>query len=208
MDIEMLEEKIKYIEDEFEKLKKEESYKIEKIKNEIKLLDMNVKELKKKKIEKCIECNDKSFEKIIKEKNACRKRIKYIKGVRKEIFFELKMLKDKKKKEKTNLLSKKFQLTQVYEIANEIKQNFLELNIRRQFLFKSIFEKLTKFKNKSLCFFNKYLYIQKEINLLFQLISKNALIDIFVLNKNGSFFQNELIKNFQRFYYENENSLI
>ncbi|CRG95709.1 conserved Plasmodium protein, unknown function [Plasmodium gallinaceum] len=208
MDIEILEEKIKKIEDEFEKLKKEESYKIEKIKNEIKLLDINTKELNKKKIMKCIECNNRSFQKKIKEKNSSSKRTKFIKDVKKEMFFELRMLKNEKEKKKTNFLNKKYKYLKIYEITNEIKHNFLELNIRRQFLFKSIIEKLTKYKNRSLHFFNKYLNIQKEINSLFELISNNALIDIFVLSKNSSFFQNQLLKNFQRFYYQVENSLV
>ncbi|SBT72327.1 conserved Plasmodium protein, unknown function [Plasmodium malariae] len=208
MDLEIVEDKLKKLEEELEQYRKNQFHKVEKIINEVKLLETNIKELNKRKITKCLVNANKSFEKkIIEKTRKCSKKKKYIKDIKKDIVHELMLLKEKKKKNNNNFLNTKFNFQYIHAIENEINKTFLVLNIQRQYILKFIFEKLNKFKNKSLAYYDKYLNIQKEIDTLFHSINKSALTDIFVLTKNSLFFQKELATMFQQFHYQIENSL-
>ncbi|GAW83026.1 hypothetical protein, conserved [Plasmodium gonderi] len=207
MDLEIVEEKIKKLEEEIQKFGDRELCKIERVKNDIELLDIHVKELKKKRINKQLVNANKSLEqKILQKKQNCNNKRKYVKGIKRDMLFELKLLKEEKKKN-DRLLHKHFNFHFVKEFTNQVKQTFLVLNVQREFLFKSIFEKINKIKNKSITYFHKFLSIQKEIDLLFKSISNNALTDLFVLSKNSLFFQKQVVNIFQRFYQQLETSL-
>ncbi|SBT45655.1 hypothetical protein, conserved [Plasmodium ovale wallikeri] len=207
MSLEIVEERMKKLEEELEKFREKELYKMEKIKNEITLLHIEVKEMGKKKNIKCLTNINKSYEKKITEKRGnCAKKKKYVKSIKKEILYELKIMKEEKKKN-GNYLNRKFIFQNyIQDIGNEIKQVFLVLNVQRQCLFKSILEELQKLKYKSVAYFDKHVHVQKELDLLIHSINNNALMDIFVLTKNSQFFQSELAKMYRRFCRYVENS--
>ncbi|SBS87499.1 hypothetical protein, conserved [Plasmodium ovale curtisi] len=206
MSLEIVEERMKKLEEELKIFREKELNKMEKIKNEITLLHIQVTEMEKKKNIKCLTNINKSFEKKITEKRGnCTKKKKYVKSI-KEILYELKILKEEKKKN-GNYLNRKFIFQNyIQDIGNEIKQVFLVMNVQRQCLFKSILEELQKLKYKSVAYFDKHVHVQKELDLLIHSINNNALMDIFVLTKNSQFFQSELAKMFRRFCRYVENS--
>ncbi|GAB68503.1 hypothetical protein PCYB_133770 [Plasmodium cynomolgi strain B] len=95
------------------------------------------------------------------------------------------------------------ELRNIENIKNEIKL----LDTHREYSIKSMFEEISKIKNKAIAYFNKFLIIQKEIHSLLQSINNNALTDLFVLAQNSLLFQKEVANMFQRFYRQVENSL-
>lgn len=210
MDIDILEEKIKNLEDELKKFEKEEACKIEKIEKDIDSLDKSVKDLRKKKVNKLSLSVNKCFEKKFNEnKNSRKKKKKFLKGVKKDILLELKLWKNEKKKSNNTFLNNTYQIKNMFEeITNEIKHTFVSLNTKRQYLFKCLFDKIANFKNNAILYYNKYIIIQKEIDSLFESINNNTITDIYILNQNSLLFQKELVNMFQRFYYQMENSIM
>ncbi|KJP89808.1 hypothetical protein AK88_00516 [Plasmodium fragile] len=210
MDLDELEERIKKLEENIAKFEEQELRNIENIKNEIKVLDTHVSELNKKKNNKQLLNANKCFaQKLLQKKGNCNKKKKYIKEIKKDILFQLQLVKDenKEKKKKDNFLHKHFNFQYIKEFTDQVKQHFLMLNVQREYSLKSLFDEISKIKTKAIAYFNKFLIIQKEINFLLQSINNNALTDLFVLAKNSLLFQKEVANMFQRFYHQVENSL-
>ncbi|CAA9990415.1 conserved Plasmodium protein, unknown function [Plasmodium knowlesi strain H] len=210
MDLDQVEERIKKLEENIAKFEEQELRNIENIKNEIKLLDTHVSEMNKKKNSKKLLHANKCFaQKLLQKKENCNKKKKYMKDIKRDVLFQIKLVKDENnaKKKNENLLHKHFNFQHLKEFTDQVKQNFLMLNVRREYSIKSIFEEISKIKNKSIAYLNKFLIIQKEINSLLQTINNNALTDIFVLAKNSLLFQKEVANMFQRFYHQVENSI-
>ncbi|ANQ10753.1 Uncharacterized protein PCOAH_00049400 [Plasmodium coatneyi] len=210
MDLDQVEERIKKLEENIAKFEEQELRNIENIKNEIKLLDTHVSELNKKKNNKQLLNANKCFaQKLLQKKENSNKKKKYMKDIKRDVLFQLKLVKDEKneKKKNENLLHKRFNFQQLKEFTDQVKQNFLMLNVQREYSIKSMFEGIRKIKNKATAYFNKFLILQKEIHFLLQTINNNALTDLFVLAKNSLLFQKEVANMFQRFYHQVENSL-
>ncbi|CDU85091.1 conserved Plasmodium protein, unknown function [Plasmodium yoelii] len=203
MDLDLIEEKINKIEEELERYKHDELQKVTKIKSEIKLFDLAIKRLNTKKCRERFENVYKSLEKQKKEK--FNEKNIYTKNG-KDIFTEIKFLKQKEKS--YNFINRPIKLKyNITDVANEIKETLNIFNIQRKHLFKYIFEKISKSKNKSLDDYNKYLHLQKEIDILLASINKNALMEIFVFTKNLQFFQNSIINMFNQFNHQIENTI-
>ncbi|CAD2093501.1 conserved Plasmodium protein, unknown function [Plasmodium vinckei brucechwatti] len=204
MDFDLIEEQINKIEEELERYKHYELQKVTKIKSEINLFDRTIKGLNTKKCRESFENVYKSLEKQKKEKFNEKK--VYTKNC-KDIFTEIKLIKQKEE-QNYNFINKpiKFKYN-INDVANEIKETLNIFNIQRKHLFKQIFEKISKSKNISLTDYNKYLHLQKEIDILLGSINKNALMEIFVFAKNLQFFQNSMINMFNQFNHQIENTI-
>ncbi|CAD2107087.1 conserved Plasmodium protein, unknown function [Plasmodium vinckei] len=204
MDFDMIEEQINKIEEELERYKQNELQKVTKIKSEINLFDRTIKGLNTKKCRESFENVYKSLEKQKKEKFN-EKKIYTKNG--KDLFTEIKLVKQKEE-QNYNFINRpiKFKYN-INDVANEIKETLNIFNIQRKHIFKQIFEKISKSKNISLADYNKYLHLQKEIDILLGLINKNALMEIFVFAKNLQFFQNSMINMFNKFNHPIENTI-
>ncbi|EUD65935.1 hypothetical protein C922_03659 [Plasmodium inui San Antonio 1] len=210
MDLDHVEERIKKLEEDIAKFEEQELRNIENIKNEIKVLDTHVSELNKKKNNKQLLNANKYFaHKLLQKKGNCNKKKKYMKDIKRDVLFQLKLLQDEKKEKikNDNLLHKRFNFQHLKEFTDQVKQNFLMLNVQREYSIKSMFEEINKIKTKAIAYFNKLLIIQKEIHFLLQSINNNALTDLYVLAQNSLLFQKEVANMFQRFYHQVENSL-
>ncbi|VUZ98347.1 conserved Plasmodium protein, unknown function [Plasmodium vivax] len=208
MDLDQIEERIKKLEEEIAKFEEQELRNIESIKNEIKQLDTHVSELNKKKNNKQLLNANKCFaHKLLQKKGNCNKKKKYVKEIKRNVLFQLNLVKEEKKKKNDILLHTHFNAQHLKEFTDQVKQHFLMLNVQREYSIKFLFEKIGKVKTKAVAYFNKFLIIQKEIHFLLQSINNNALTDLFVLAKNSLLFQKEVANMFQRFYHQVENSL-
>lgn len=198
MDVNLLDERLTRLEKELDFFKKEENAKIEKISKEIESVENKFKELKEVQLPEVTTC--KIIERGTLKKNIFEKHKTKIKNVKKELLCELRNLKNEKEKHDYNFLNKKYILSRIYEISNEVKQTFTVLKVRGEYFYKSFITRLSKLKEKCVCHFTTYVNMQKEINSMVELISSNALTDVAILNKNGVFFEKEMTKTFEHFY--------
>lgn len=198
MDVNLLDEKLNRLEEEMNFFKKEENAKIEKIGKEIQSLENKFKELKEVQLPDVTTC--KTIERDALRRSIFEKHKTKIKNVKKELFCELRNLKNEKEKHDYSFLNRKYVLSRIYEISNDVKQNFTVLKVRGEYFYKSYITRLSKLKEKCVCHFTTYVNMQKEINSMLELISSNALTDVAILNKNGVFFEKEMTKTFEHFY--------
>lgn len=205
MEISELENTLDNLEEALEKFQKEELVRYERMQNEIKSVEKQVKELQKKETLTVLDFNKMFEEKL--EHTICNKKKKQVKNIKKEFCSQLKILKNEKKHNCGNFTNKKTILCRINEITNDAKQNFLVLNAQSSFMFQSFYERLTRLKDKSLIWFEKCYSIQKEVHLVFQIIQKSVSKDMLTLNANSVFIQNELINMFEYLCYHIENAL-
>lgn len=200
MDVDLLNEKLNYFEKELEIFKKDENEKIEKLNSNIKLVEAKIKELRRSDLSPEVINKWKTTETQLSREKAFEKQKARIKNAHKEILSDLRLLKNEKEKRYCMFLNKKFILLRIYEISNDVKQNVTLIKVRGEYFYKSYLDKLLKLKEKCASHFITYENMQKEINLMLELITNNALIDVNVLNANGVFFEKEMAKTFHNFF--------